>query len=392
MTRPRVDRDLHLLFLANVLFALGLGLYFQLFNVYALSLGASRFTIGVMSAVMLATTAIGYIPGAWAADHVRLKPVIVGVWWLTVPTAVSFALAPSWPWLFPGLVLSGLYMMNNPAFKAYIMLKSEPERVGRNVSYVFGSYPLGLAVAPLAGGYVADHYGMRLVFVISIFVYIASSTTVTLIHDTAFHAAGSRWRLDDLIDNRVFRRYLGFFLIGFLAVYVAQPFLLPYLAQVHHQGYTALGIYASIWALGGSAITFVAGQATDRFGPRAGIGSVLVCLLLGAVLLLTGWAPPLWALAVFLYGAFDAFRFTATGIVGRSFDRVPLTWGFAVFDATMGIPMVAGSILGGALYRRAFDLPFLVVIALAAALLLGLLLFSGRRGNAGRRRVGPQAR
>ena len=38
-----LDRDLRLLLVANLFYALGVGLYLQLFFVYALRLGASRF-------------------------------------------------------------------------------------------------------------------------------------------------------------------------------------------------------------------------------------------------------------------------------------------------------------------------------------------------------------
>jgi MFS family permease len=376
-------RDLRLSFLSSLLFALGLGLYYQLLNVYAIkNLGAPRFMIGALVAIQLGMTALGYIPGAWAADHIRLKPIIVAVWWITVPTAISFALAPSWPWLIPGYLLSGLYMANNPAFKVYIMLKSEPARMARNISYVFASFPLGMAAGPLAGGWLAAHYGMRLVFMLAAVFYVASSTAISLIADTPYHAAGRPWKLADLTANRIFRRNLVFFLGGFLTVYLAQPFVLPYLAQVHHLGYTALGALACIGALGGTAVTFVAGRAADVYGHRRGIALPIASLVLGAILLLAGWTPVVWAFALFFYGAFDSFRFVAAGITSRSFGATPPVWGYAVFDAAMGIPMAGGSLLGGALYRQAFVLPFYVVIAMGAAMLFGLAFLGHGRGKA----------
>jgi hypothetical protein len=56
---------------------------------------------------------------------------------------------------------------------------------------------------------------------------------------------------------------------------------------------------------------------------------------------------------------------------------VPPVWGYAVFDASMGLPMAGGSLLGGALYRQAYGLPFVVVIVLGVVMLLGLA-FVGR--------------
>ncbi|HEY5387555.1 MAG TPA: MFS transporter, partial [Thermoleophilia bacterium] len=330
-----------------------------------------------LNAIMLAIVALGNIPGAWAARRFRLKPVIVAVWWLTVPAALSFYLAPSWPWLIPGLVISGMYMANNPAFKSYIYLKSEPSRVARNITLVFATYPLGLVIAPLAGGYLAAHYGMRTVFLVSTVMYVLSASTATMIRDTPYHTADAPLSLGALRRNRRFRRYLVFFLAGFLAVYVGQAFVNPFLAQVHGQGYAALGVYGSLAALGAAVMTPAMGRVTDLYGPRAGIGGVLAFLVVGAALLLVGWNPLIWGMAMLFCGAFDTLRFVATGIVGDSFQGMPLAWGYAIFDTVMGIPMAGGAILGGLLYGISYSLPFVLVIAVAAGLLF-LLLVTGR--------------
>jgi len=379
-------RDLKLLALANLLFAIGLGLYLPFFYIYVRkTLGAPAYMVGVMAAVLFIATAAGNIPGAWLADHVRLKPVIVSIWWITVPAAISFALAPSWPWLFPGLVLSGLYMMNNPAFKSYILLKSEPERISSNMSYVLASFPLGLAVGPLVGGLLIDRWSMKVVFVVSAVVFALSSTSVTLIRDTPYHAAGRPWKLADLTGSRQFRRLLAFFFAAYLATYLAQPFVQLYLREVHDLSYLALGVLATIGAIGGGLITVLSGRATDLYGARWGVGGVLLCILVGAVLLLIGWTPLVWALAVFLYGAFDAVRFLAFGIAGRSFGRVPPTWGYAIFDTAMGVPMFVGSLLGGVLYDAGAGLPFVVVAVMVAVMLI--LLFTTRIAPGNGRRI-----
>lgn len=371
-TLSRLDRDLKLLAFATALFALGVGMYLQFLPVYELQLGAPRIWVGILTAVMLGMTAVGNIPGAWAAHRFPLRRVIAAVWWLSVPAALSFALAPSWPWLIPGLLLSGAYMANNPAFKSYIVLKSAPDRVARNVTLVYGMYPAGLVVAPLIGGALAQAYGMRTVFALSAVLFVGSSLAATLIRDTPYHAADQQWSLAGLRANRRFRRYLRFFLLGFLAVYVAQPFLNPYLKQVHDQGYTALGVYSSLAALGAAILTIVGGRLIDGHGPRAGAALTLVALLGGTLLLLTGPSAPFWAAGMLLCGAYDAFRFIATAMVAGSLTDTPLAWGYAIFDTMMGLPMVGGAILGGVLYRSSDTMPFVFVMVMTAALLAGL--------------------
>jgi predicted MFS family arabinose efflux permease len=365
-----IDRDLKLLALANILYATGLGLYMQLLFVYALQLGASRFTIGALNAIMMATIMVINVPGAWAATRFRLKRVLVVVWWLLVPTSLSFYLAPSWQWLIPGLILFGLTFANNPAFKAYIYLKSEPSSVGASMAFVFASYSLGLVAAPLLGGWLADRYGMRTVFLISTLVYAASATTVCFLRDPPQHPATGAWRPADLLVNRAFRGHVAFFFLGFLAVFVAQPFINPYLAQVHHQGYAALGLYSSLLALGGVLSVQVIGRLTDRWGARAGGASVLGLMLVGALVLLVGANPGMWALAMVCCGAYNTFRYVPTMILPDSFGHMPLPWGYAIFDTVTGIPMVCGAVFGGLLYRISFGLPFKIAIVIVGGLLL----------------------
>jgi predicted MFS family arabinose efflux permease len=371
----RLDRDLRLLFVAIFLFAAGYGLFYQILYVYALSLGASRFTIGAMNAIVVVCTAAGLVPGAWAASRFRLKPVIAWVWWLLVPCGVIYALAPTWQWLIPGLVFFGASNANNPAFKAYIVLRSEPQRVARHMTLVLAAYPLGLILAPAAGGLIADTYGMRAVFVISTVIFALSATTASLLHDTPYHAPGEPLHLGSLRHNRAFRRLLAFFLVGFLAAYLAQPFLTPFMAQVHHLNYGQLGLYASIGAIGAALLGPAMGRVADLYSPRLAAGGVLVFLLVGAVLFMGGNNPAVWGLAFICYGSFDALRAVASGIVGKSFGTVPLAWGFAIFDTVMAAPMAAGSLLGGLLYRQSYYLPFVGVVVLTAALLVALLLW-----------------
>ena len=357
---------------AVLFYAFGLGLYLQLLYVYALDLGASRFDIGLLAAVGLATTALSSLPGAWAAARFRLKPVIAWVWWLVVAAGLCYVVAPTWQWLIPGLVLTGLSMANNPAMKAYVHLKSDEGRVARSMTLVYGSVPLGLVVSPLLGGYLADTFGMRTVFALSTALYVVSALAAALLRDTPYHAPAGSCSLRAATGNRRFCRYVLFFLLGYLAVYIAQAFLTPYLAQVHDQSKTALGIYASLAAAGAAAMTPFWGRVADLRGGRSSIAGVLVLVALGCVLLLAGGSPVVWGLAMFCCGSFDALRFVTNGIVCRSFGAMPLAWGFAVFDTAMGLPMAGGALLGGVLYQLGYALPFVFAVAVAAVLLVVL--------------------
>lgn len=380
VTLSRLDRDLKLFALSILLFAFAIGLYLRLLSTYALGLGASGFAIGLMNAAMLLVVTLSNAPGAWAARRFRLKPVIVGVWWLAGLAPLLFFLAPSWPWLFPGYLVAGLSFANNPAMKSYIYLKSEPHQAAGNFAILYGVYPLGLTIAPLIGGFVADVWSMTVVFLLSVVLYVASSACISMIHDTPYHSADSPWTLSGLWRRRRFRRYLIFFFAGFLAVFIGQDFVNPYLAQEHRQTFFALGVYSSLTALGASLLTIFMGRLVGARGPRIGIAGVLLFLFAGCALLLLGSSQIAWGFAALAFGAFDALRYVANSIVAPSFRGVPLAWGYAVFDTAMGLPMAAGALIGGLLFRLEASLPFAAVAAIAGGLLI-LLLLSGKAGG-----------
>ena len=370
----RLDRDLRLLAVAILFYALAWGLFLRLLSTYALGLGASGVAIGIMNAIMLLTVTLGNAPGAWAARRFRLKPVITAVWWLSVAAPLCYYFAPTWPWLIPGYVITGLSFSNNPAMKSYVFLKSEARQAAGNFAILYGIFPLGLTVAPLVGGVLADHWGMKTVFLASTALGALSALTVSLIADTPYHSADLPWTLRSLWRRRRFRRYVLFFFIGFLAAYVGQDFVNPYLAQIHGQSFSALGVYSALTAFGTATLTFAMGRLVDLRGPRAGIAGAVAALVVGAVLLLVGTGPVMWGLAALALGGLDAIRYVANAIIGPSFRGVPLAWGYAVFDTAMGVPMMLGALLGGVLFRLWAGLPFIVLGSVAAVLLLSLLV------------------
>jgi predicted MFS family arabinose efflux permease len=272
------------------------------------------------------------------------------------------------------LILSGLYLANGPAFKSYIYLKSSPGRRAHTMTVVYGAYPLGLVVAPLAGGWLAAHAGMRVVFLLAVLFFVASSLTISGIRDVPYSAAGEVWRVRDMRADGVFARYLAFFAVAFTASYVALPLLAPYLHLAHGQSYTSLGIYLAIASAGAALLTPLAGRISDRRGPDAGWAVVLLAMAAGSLLLLAGGSRSMWALGAFFAGGLDAVRFVAAGLVAGGFQRVPLAWGYALFDAMMGLPMAGGALLGGLLFRAGFGLPFLVAASVAAGLILAIVL------------------
>lgn len=182
---------------------------------------------------------------------------------------------------------------------------------------------------------------MSTAFLASIGLSLVSSTSISLIRDTPYHGADAPWSLGSLWRKPRFRRYVIFFLAGFCVMSLGQDFVSPYPSEVHDQPFTALGIHSSLTTFGTAGLTLVLRRVTDSRGPRAAIGGLLVAMLTGCVLLPVGTGQVVRGFAALAIGSLEALRSLATGIVGPSFQGIPLAWGYAVFATAMG-PLTSG--------------------------------------------------
>ena len=159
------------------------------------------------------------------------------------------------------------------------------------------------------------------------------------------------WR--ELLTRREFANYrwfLGYTALISLAVQIAGPFFLPYLLQELHFSYLQFMGLIAIFVAAKSLFSPWWGRVADRYGARKPF--ILASFVLAATPLL--WLPAAnfyylmaiqiaagWAWAGFEICSFN-FLLEAT----PSRERMP---SLAVYQLTMGIGMVLGSILGGLL-------------------------------------------
>lgn len=144
------------------------------FSTYAQSLGASFVFIGVLSTVLGLTSLVSAIPAGYLSDHIgRRRLMLIGM--LTWAAAnVLFALAPSAGFLIPGRVLMGLAGILTMGVGAALVgdLTSGKER-----NYAFGlfstSMGIGFTLSPLAGGLIADAYGIAVSYQVAALVALA---------------------------------------------------------------------------------------------------------------------------------------------------------------------------------------------------------------------------
>jgi MFS family permease len=165
-------------------------------------------------------------------------------------------------------------------------------------------YNAGVMIGPTLGGWIGDHYGLRMVYAAASGIFIFSTIFIFLIevqprdhHDPTDPPA-------DLLTNKRYVGFLGVFFIVALVVYLPQPFTPSFLENQRGLSLTHIGTLGSIGGVGTVVFNFVLGMLEARTGFLFGqVGVAVYALLLWKSTSL-GW----FAAAYFMLGGFRALR------------------------------------------------------------------------------------
>jgi len=210
---------------------------------FALSLGASTFEVGVIGALFAALPMFFSVKAGRAIDRVGVRPpFLVG----TALTAAGTALAYVWPvlpslYVVATLVGSGLVVVHIAASNAVGALGAPPDRP-RNFSFLALGFSASGFLGPLAAGFMIDGLGhARAFLILAVFPLVAFlvllSGRLRLPRPAAPPAQRVERRLIDLLADRRLRHIL---VISALFNVAWDVFV--FFAPIHG---TALGLSAS---------------------------------------------------------------------------------------------------------------------------------------------------
>jgi len=395
-----LKRDQAIIFWAIFLWAMGMGLYNYLWPVYTRQLGAGDVELGFLYSLSFLITTLATIPGGSLADRFDRKWVIIGFWWIAVPSPVIYALAGDWRALIPGILLFNVSNALNPALQAYLSETTEPRRIATTFNVVFAAFPLGMVISPAVGGWLARGFGLRSVFWVTFAFYLVSSLSLFLLtpqpprrvvrRDKPARAPaspGGGWLAAPEV-RPLLRLSLFFGLVmGLWNLYL--PFSTPFLEDVAGLDVSWVGVLGTLASLGAAILSPLLGRLADRNGLPRVLGWSLAAQLapLGLWLL---WPTALPALAgsMFLRGLQDGSRGVMTSMVGhhmtgpKAGDRRQLAGrGFALYAVVTGLFQAVTPYVGGWLYRYGAPVPFLAALVGLALATLSLPSVVARWGD-----------
>ncbi len=281
---PREQRG-NLFVLAGVNFLRGAhsSIYNVIWQPFALSLGASMPTLGLLNSIGgmggIVTTVIQSL-GGWLADRVGRKPLIIASALALIACYILFAIAGAlhiWFLLLLGVIFFGLSSLSRPAFSSITAESSHAEKQGSAFSLMMVATLVPGIIAPTLGGAMADRFGYLSVFPIGIALEVGVLAIVwRLLRETRVLNDGGRSAREAL--RALFRSIAplkglrGFFFATALDSFVwgmGWGLLYGLVTDTYHFSAEQLGLMSSVMSLSWAITQMPIGRYIDRRNLKA---------------------------------------------------------------------------------------------------------------------------
>jgi len=273
-------------------------IYSVIFQPFALSLGASMTTVGMLNSIggmHGIFTTLAQSVGGWLADRIGRKPFIVAASALGVLAYILLALAGAlsvWTLLLGGIILFGLSALSRPAISALTAESAQAGKHGSAFSLTMVAWLVPGVLAPPVGGWLADRLGYSGIFPILLAFEAASLLLVwRYLSETRPARETIRWRdfarafARSIVPPRGLR---GFFIACASDSFVwglGWGLINGMLVKTYGFTIEQLGIMASVLSLSWAIMQMPVGRYVDRHNLK---GLMIFSESLGIPLMLIG--------------------------------------------------------------------------------------------------------
>jgi MFS family permease len=369
---PLLSNTLIILLISMIAANIGGNMYGPLLPLYVQSLGANISQIGIFFTLSMIAPMLFQILGGWLSDAIgRVQAMAIGSI-AGVIGYITFTVSPSWGWLLLGM--TGLAMASSfvgPSFQALVAEQSTEETRGKVFGVTQTAFLLvGVIGAPM-GGFIADKYGFRPMFLIATGLYIVA-TIIRLFMARKIHTdekseqkekrpaptfSGLKTSLVTLIGLMVGGGIVTWIFlsdgvndVSFSMVGNLFPL---YLNNIAHISMTQLGLLQSFSSLVTMAFMVLGGMLSDKVGERVGIvlGNFFVAAALFTIVNVSSFV--MFGVAFALLGIGQALAGPAyNSLISKVVPSHLRGTAFGFFSTSVGIISLPAPYIGTALWER----------------------------------------
>jgi len=370
-----LNRNLLLISAALFLWGMGEGMFFNFVPIrleteFLLSKQQVGFALGAFGFFM----AITHIPGGHLADKFGRRPLLIAAWSLGIISTLTMGLAKSLPIYLVGLFLYGVTAFVASPLSSYVTAARGKWEVGTALSLTTATYSLGMALGPVSGGWIAEHYGMNSSYLVAFGIFVVSTLFMFFIEPQPLDKHDPAAPPTNVWNNTRFISFVMVFAFAIFAMYLSQPLSPNFLKGVRHLSLTQTGWVFSAGALGNSLLAL----AFSRVKPRNGFLAAQFLVAFFAVLIWQGTGLPIFMLGYFLLGGFRVARpmamAQARGLVHES--QMGLAYG--TMETVSSIIFIVAPPIAGFVFERDPFLIYPLAVGLIGVSIVAGYLFSPR--------------
>jgi MFS family permease len=371
-----LNRNLPIVAVALLLWGFGEGMFFNFVPIYLdAQFRLSESQIGLVLGAFGFSMAITHIPAGRLSDKIGRRPLLLGAWLLGLGSTVVMGLAQVLPVFLIGLFSYGLTAFVSSPLSSYVTAARGKWEIGTVLSLTTATFGLGMALGPVTGGWIGDHYGMQMSFLIAAGVFMISNVFLFLIEGQPLDHHDPEAPPLDLKQNKPFLVLMGVLAFAIFAMYLAQPLTPNFLNGVRGLSLSDTGKIFTAGALGNSLMAMM----FSRVQPRRGFLLAQLFVILFAFCIWKGTSLPVFVLGYFLLGGFRAGRPMLMAQARELVHDSQMGTMYGVMETVSAVIFILTPPLAGIIYERDPTILYPIGIGLMLTSIVVSYLFSPRK-------------
>ncbi len=364
-------RDLYLMAASLLAWGMGEGLFIFFQPLYIQELGADPILIGTILGASAVIMALAQIPIGYLSDHYGRRPILWTSWVLGVVTVLIMALARNLAVFVIGLLFYSLTAAVLAPLNSYVAAARGDWSVGKALSFISASYSVGSGFAPMAGGMIAERYGLRTIYFVSSVIFLVSTIIVFFIRKQPVAVHEEHVKKFALLHNSRFILSLGMIGMITFAIYLPIPLTSNFLQNERGLSLTSIGQLGTLQNIGNVIFLLALGHI-----PVINAFVIGEITMIGYSLLLwLGTGKPWYALAYMLSGGYRLSRALSSAFIRPLVKEAQVGLAFASVETAGTLAIILAPVLAGFLYDQNPESVYMVsLIILGASLCLTLLV------------------